>query len=144
MFFLLPCGRVQSNHDDKEILLCTLLIDATTLAEKTSHNVKLETVLPGVWHKTRCKHQQFAISKSVQINQYLSFEKSNVFVGNLKGAPKMESWRILRNLNGSQDEATYGFFTSKSQNTITEAPKLGGSNSDPNYITNGFAMPKLA
>ena len=58
--FLLLCGRVQSNHDDKEILLCTLLIDATTLAEKTAHmsidfsydakelNVKLETMLRGV------------------------------------------------------------------------------------------------
>ena len=55
--FLLLCGRV---HDDKEILLCTLLIDVTTLAERTAHvsidfscdtkelNVKLETVIPGV------------------------------------------------------------------------------------------------
>ena len=54
------CGRVQSNHDDKELLLCTLLINATMLAEKTAHmsidfscdakelNVKLETVIPGV------------------------------------------------------------------------------------------------
>ena len=37
MCLLLLCGRLQSNHDNKEILLCTLLIDGTTLAEKTAH-----------------------------------------------------------------------------------------------------------
>ena len=66
------------------------------LTDKTAHvsidfscgakelNVKLETVLPGVRYKASCKHQLFAISKNVQINKYLSFERSNIFIGHLK------------------------------------------------------------